>query len=252
MAMFRRRRGYRHRPKVAPLSLAGRSGYIRRARRNALKFLPKGGFTIKRKAIPALIQCTSAGNIESINTAGGASTSVLLGTPVESFESGSLNRVYDVPFSMVFALDQLFAYTDLTQISDRYRIANVQIKIHGYNNFFINGALNYAPNHFIEYVSDYDDGGTPTIQEFSEKMGTRTKGFNQQGMLSLSVRPRVPMMTGDSHVSIPARSVFIDSASEGQEHYGIKGIFRNLSLYDVKSLGLKVHFIYTVVVRDLQ
>lgn len=251
MAMFRRfrRARGRRRPKVATHS---RSGYGRRSFRVGLKFLPKGGFTIKRKGIPALVQCTAAGTIEAINTAGSASTSLILGEPVFSYESTSLTRTYDVPFSMKFALEELFAYTDITSISDRYRIAHVQIKIHGYNNFQINGALNYAPNQFIEYVTDYDDATAPTLQSFSEKMGTRTKGFNQQGMITLSCRPRIPMMTGESHVSIPSRSVFIDSASPEQEHYAIKGVFRNLSLYDTKSLGLKVQYIYTVIVRDLQ
>lgn len=218
----------------------------------AIKTLPKGGFTIKRKGIPALVQCTGTGGIESINTAGGASTSFLVGAPVEAYESSSLNRVYDVPFSMLFALDQLFAYTDITSISDRYRIANVQIKIHGYNVAQVNGAVNYAPNMFVEYITDYDDATTPSIQQFSEKMGSRTKGFNQQGMLTLNVRPRIPMMTGEQNVSIPSRSVFIDCSAPTQEHYAIKGILRNVSLFDVKSLGLKVHFVYTVIVRDLQ
>jgi len=251
--MALRRRYGRRRPRVAPLSLAGRSGYgIRRARRNRLKFLPKGGFTIKRKAIPALVECTGTGGIQAINTAGGASTSLVFGTPVESYSSNSLNRVYDVPFAMTFALDQLFGYTDLTSISDRYRIANVQIKLHGYNVSQVNGAVNYAPSMFVEYVSDFDDNTVPSFAEFSEKMGTRSKGFNQQGMLTLNVRPRVPMMTGESHVAIPPRSVFIDCASPSQEHYGIKGLLRNVSLYDVKSLGIKVHYVYTVTVRDLQ
>jgi len=226
---------------------------LRRIRRR--KFGPslgKGGFTVNRKAIPSLVQCTAAGAIESINTSGGASTSFLLGAPSEAYESTSLNRVYDVPFAMLFKLDEVFAYNDFTSIADRYRIANVQIKIHGYNVAQVNGAVNYAPNMFIEYVTDWDDATVPSIQQFSEKMGTHTKGFNQQGYLTLNIKPRVPMMTGENNVSIPSRSVFVDMAAPGQEHYGIKGILRNVSLYDVKSLGLKVHKIYTIVVKDLQ
>jgi len=184
-----------------------------------------GQFKITR-LMPAfgITKGATAGLITSGNT------SVLsFGTPVLSVNG--ITAFYDVPFSMVFRLDQLTAYTDITQICDRYKLLRATVTIHGGNTAAAVG----SNMPWIEYVTDGDDDSPPTISAFREKMGIRNKGFNQQGKLTFSVpalRLASSVYSGGvtSAYINPVKSLWVDAAYPAVPHYGVKGVLRAVYL----------------------
>ena len=224
----------------------------RRRVRRVPRGLGQGGFTIVRAGLQAGVSCSSAGNIQALGISGSTHRSLQFGTPVLAFTTGYLSRVYDVPFAIDFQLNDVVGVADLTAIADGYRIRKVVIEWHGYNQSGVNGDVNYQPCNFIEYIVDHDDSTIPTIGTFQEKMGTKTVGFNQLGMAKLRCSPKIPALLNGSVPTYNTRTPFIDMAYPSATHYSIKGILRNVSLYDTKSLGMKVNFKYTVDVRGLQ
>jgi len=211
----------------------------------------RGAVTIVRKALSQNVTCSSAGALTIKDPTGATGASLFMGTPVISFNTSFAN-VYDVPFVMTFQLSDVLSYGDLTNLCDRYKILGVKVIIHGYNVAQVNGGLAYAPNPYIEFTTDYDDASIPTITQFDERMGTRTKGFSQQGMLQFKLKPRPTLYGTSADTVVVDRAMWIDCNDPTVPHYGIKGVFRNMSLYDTKSCGYKIQAFYTLAGKDFQ
>lgn len=200
---------------------------VRRPRRKNLA----GSFAIARKT--SLIQTYSnsavAGTIVKVDPTG---TCLDLGTPVAI--TGTTN-CYDIPFSMKFRLDQLMNSTDITNISDQYKIKSVKVNVHvnGVSNIYLNNAGSVQP--WIEYVQDYDDAGVPTLAQIREKMGVKTKYFSGSKFgITMGVRPRVADVIFGSGITtayaVNKKSQFIDCNYPNVEHYGLKGVLHNVQL----------------------
>jgi len=225
---------------------------VKRRRVRVPRGLGQGGFTIVRAGFQAAVSCSSAGNIQALGSGGATHRALTFGTPILSFTSGYLARVYDVPFAIDFQMNDVVGVSDLTAIGDAYIIKKVVVSFHGYNTSFVNGNVDYQPCQFIEYIIDRDDATIPTLASFQEKMGTKTIGFNKMGMAKISCSPRLPALLNGSIPTAGYGNQYVDMAYPAATHNGIKGILRNVSLFDVKSLGIKVNFKYTVGVRGLQ
>lgn len=224
---------------------------VKRRRVRKARGLARGGFTIKRRG-QVQILTASAANTAQVKTQAGATGGCLtLGTPAISYSTG-MSGVYDIPFSMTFSLEELISYSDLTSIADKFMIKSVKMEVHGYNVSQVTGGVVYNPLSWIEYVEDHDDNTVPSISQLDEKMGVRTKGFNQRGMLTFTARPKVTVLSKDGYTIANPRSLWIDMATPQQPHYGVKGVLRGINLYDVKACAFKFQPTYTVAVRDLQ
>jgi len=210
-----------------------------------------GGFLIRRRAKPNLLTASAANTAQVKDPSGTTGSMVNIGTPVLSFNS-SMGGVYDIPFAMQFNLDELMGYSEITGICDKFKIERVNIVVNGYNVAQVNGNLTYVPMPWIDYVYDYDDSTVPSISTFEEKMGIKTKGFDQRGMLKMSVAPKVVAYSTEGYSLLPAKATWVDSGTPQQSHYGIKGVIRNVNLYDTKSCGYKFTATYTVRTKNLQ
>jgi len=216
-------------------------------RRRRTRASGSGGFILKRKcAVFGVNRSASAGGITSGNT-----SLLNFGTPVAA--TNSINNFYDVPFCIQFRLDQLQGYTDIPNIADKYKIMRCNVSWRCGNNAGIAG----SNMPWMEFVNDFDDNTTPGISNIREKMGVRSKGFNQQGMLSMSVSPRVADTVygtaSASAYSVPSKSLYINSSYTDTVHFGIKGVLRSVYLDGTNnSTAFTVDVGYTVHCKDLQ
>lgn len=185
--------------------------------------LPRGGFRISRLCDLISVKRNTSGTFVASNT------SVLsLGSPVASV-AGVSGNYYDLPFAFTFRLNQVVDYSDIQNICDRYKMVRAQITFHSGNTSNVYGGI--MP--YIDYIYDTDDDTTPSNNSLRQKMGVRSKGYNQQGKLTL---PSIPTRcaglvlgnAGGTGFSVPSRSVWIDTAYDSVPHFGLKGIFRNL------------------------
>lgn len=220
----------------------------RRTRRSGIAG-PRGGFILKRKcAAFGVNRGALAGLITSGNT-----TLLTFGTPVASVNS--ISNFYDVPFCLQFQLNQLSGYSDIPNIADKYKIKYGSVTWHTGNNAGIAG----SNMPWMEYVTDSDDNTPPSISIFREKMGIKSKGFNQMGKLTMSCSPRVADTIYDSSqnygegYAVPARPMFINSSYTSVPHFGIKGVLRSVYLDGSNnSTAFTVDFGMTVHCKDLQ
>jgi len=207
----------------------------------------QGGFLLKRKcAVFGVNRGAVAGLITSGNT-----NLLNFGTPVACVNS--ISNFYDVPFSFQFKLDQLQGYADIPNIADKYKIMRCTVGWRTGNNAGIAGSN--LP--WMEYVIDHDDSSTPSIANIREKMGVRSKGFSQQGALTMSVAPRVADAiygTGlTTSYAIPSKAMYINSAYTDTAHFGIKGVLRSVYLDGSNnSTAFTVDVGMTVHCKDLQ
>lgn len=241
-----------YKKKYAPKSrLVRRKRLARRPMRRPRR---TGGFLIARKT--ALIQTYSnasvAGTIVKVDPTG---TCLSLGTPVAI--TGTSN-CYDIPFSMLFRLDQLMNSGDITSIADKYKINSVKVKVHvnGLSNIYLNNAGSTQP--WIEYIQDHDDAAVPTLAQIREKMGVKTKFFTGARMaVTMGVRPKVAdtiFGSGVSSAYAVGRSQYINTAYPNAEHYGIKGVLHNVQLSGTANVSSLFDWDVTqyVSVADLQ
>lgn len=192
----------------------------RRVRRTG--FGPYGGFKISRLYDLISIKRNASGTFIASNT-----NVITLGTPVAAV-SGVSSNYYDLPFSMVFRLDQLVAFADIADIADKYKIIGCNVKFHAGNTSNVyGGAMPY-----VDYCVDQDDDVVPTNNSLRQKMGVRQKGYSQMGQLTLPRFKPLPAgivvgNAGGSGYTVPPPT-WIDMAYTSVPHYGLKGIFRNV------------------------
>jgi len=183
----------------------------------------KGGFRINRR-IPMLAINASQTVVGSFSTTN--ATVCVLGTPVAALTGGT--NYFDVPFALEFHLSDLDTYTDLTSIAEKYRIAGASVKFLSNPGSYFSG----APLPFIQMVSDFDDAVAPTISSLNQKMGLRTKTFNNIGMASVLLRPKPSMQVYGSVLTtgyaVPRSAPYLDCTTAVIPHYGLKGVFRNV------------------------
>lgn len=242
------------RRKYAPKRRLVRRKRLARPMRRRVYRGPRQGFlSIVRKLSQIQTYATggTAGGIGKVDPTG---TCLNLGTPV--YINGTDN-CWDVPFSMVFRLDQLMNATDITSISDQFKILSAFVKVHANYNLTGAGLANAVP--FIDYIQDHDDAIVPSLALMREKMGVKTKYFStSKPYILMGVRPRCADTvfqngTSATGYSIP-KSLWINTTYSGTEHYGIKGVIRNIYLPAGSSVGSLLNWDVSlkVLAKDFQ
>lgn len=216
-----------------------RRKYARRAlrrkrstyRKRKSAFLPRrvprnGSMFIIRKVKPLASAGTGVAGSYTINP----NNSVVLGTPQLEPAGTSM---YSVPFSVVFRLDELQSYTELTNLFDQFKIVFGRVKIQFTQT---SGTNNTIPIPYVDYIADHDDGSVPTIGQMREKMGVRTKYSNTvTSHVTLACKPKVAMKAQATAAGLVLANIvpgqtWINSTYPETEHYAIKGVIRNVNI----------------------
>lgn len=208
----------------------------------------QGGLYVVRK-LPQ-IQSYGSGVAGVLTTYDPTGSCLTLGAGVP--RAGSL-VMYDVPFSLKFRLNQLTNYSELTAISDKYKIKSVLVRL-TFNHFTVTSPIG-AGMPWVEYEPDYDDSALPTVTNFREKMGTKTKHISTtKNYIKMGVRPRFTMNTpAISGAVIANKKDYLNCANPDVDHFAIKGIIRNV--YISGSAGespFDWDISTSVVLRDIQ
>jgi len=225
---------------------------LRRYRKMKRLVAPKNGGTFLVRKVQELISSVPSTVSPGLYTINTSNNSVTLGTPVAT-PAIALNT-YDVPFTVKFRLDELTAYTELTQLFDRYKIVSAMVKC----NFANYPADNRITLPYIDYVTDYDDASLPTVSGMREKMGVKSKSFSaSRPRITMGVRPRVAQEVFNNGVTtsyaVPRGGTWINAQYPGVEHYSIKGVIRNLYLPATQGAQpITWDISYGVALKDIQ
>lgn len=209
--------------------LIRRKRYARR-RHNPMR--SRNGFLNIIRKTSAIVTNSTPGTVGSVNKTDPTGTCLNLGTPV--YVPGTVN-CYDIPFSMVFRLDQLMNASDITSIADQYKISSAIVKLHANFNLAGTGPQTGAIP-WLEYIQDHDDGVTPTLAQLRERMGVKTKYFSAtKPYIQMGVRPRFAdtvFQNGSSATGygVGSRREWLNTTYSGVEHYGLKGVLHNVLL----------------------
>lgn len=208
-----------------------------------------GGFRIVRRIpmMAIMIQQATAGGFLATNT-----TVLKLGVPVAAQTLAA--NYWDVPFSVELHLSDLDSFTDITSISDKYKINAATLTfITNPGSYFGGAALPY-----IQIVPDYDDSIPPTLSILNQKMGLKTRTFNNIGMTSVRLTPKPSQTVGNGATNtsaiVPRSAPFLDCGHPDVPHFGLKGVFRNLyapgTVAAVQNIALDISL--SVSAKDLQ
>jgi hypothetical protein len=229
-----------------------------KTRKSFQKKVDKGQLQLNRKGD----ELTCYNNIPEAGGIGiypAAQTVLSLGTPVVN-GSGS----YDIPFAMLFRLDQLAEYSDITSLCDKYRLDKVKVEL--YYQSVINDQLGGASDitmPYIEWVEDNDDNNLMASNAFRAKMGIKTAAFKGAARVAtLWAKPKLSQMIWSSSLTtayeVPTRPLWVDSSYPSVPHYGIKGFIRGMLLpaasssYNGMKNSIKWNVTYTVSGKDFQ
>lgn len=218
----------------------------------------KTGFVkIVRKLPEITVSSSSSAGIATLtqNLAVGAPACVTLATPVQSTGAAGTTS-YDIPFSMQFALSQIINHTDVTNLADKYKIVGAYVRVY-YNK--TNASVNSTgPYPHMQYITDHDDSNVPTLTQLREKMGVKFSTFqNASSYIGMKCRPTaMPLVYSSALVngySVPGRPMWIDSATDGVPHYGIKGVISNFNLPANANIELlKFDVALKILAKDIQ
>lgn len=201
----------------------------------------KGYLSIVRKLPELAIVNTGLGTINIVDA-----TTTCLNANVLGLTTGAPTTLYDVAFSMRFRLDQVLGASDIVNLCDKYKLKHVYVRIF-YNNTGSSTAYSPALAQVggmptIQYITDHDDAIVPaTLDRLREKMGVKYKSFkNTSSYIAIKCNPRCTRevfatgtVSGYEQVSRP---IWLDSASDDVEHYGIKGVITGVPLTDPNDL----------------
>lgn len=209
----------------------------------------KGGFYLTRKLPVITLSSSSVAGLATLNDP----TGTCLQYTVLGASPGTTGQ-YDVAFSLKFSLNQLQAFTDITQIADQYKINSVLVKLS--SGFQVATGVGAAVP-YVEYIQDHDDASVPTLAAIRQKMGVKTKYFGPtRSMIKMGVRPRTADEVYSSGVATAYglnRPQWINCDYPAVEHYAIKGIIHNMYLNGTANQGLLSWDIsFGVSAKDLQ
>lgn len=217
------------------------------------------GYTVITRRVPSLYISNSTFFGTPVTTNPATSTVlVTLGTAVAHPVFGNN---FTIPFSLQFCLDHLSQFADLTDIADRYKIMNVDIKFQ-YNTDSVTGVPtsgqlqpNMVPS--VVWIQDYDDSNVLTAAQLNAKMGVRRKALNNGSFHSIRVRPRIAANVFQGALtaySVPGKPQWINSSFPTVPHYGIKGYIENMYLGGLTGGAscITADITYKVAIKDFQ
>lgn len=163
-------------------------------------------------------------------------------------------NTYDLPFAMKFNMAQIINASDLTNISDKYKLLKTKVRVYFNSNQNSIQSSNSLPQ--ITYMTDQDDAQIPTASQVREKMGAKIKYFNSKNYVEMVCYPKpVAEVYGSTLTTAysPGRRFWIDCNNATAEHYGIKGVLQNVNLTSTAfQVGFKFDVEHTVVAKDIQ
>jgi len=214
-----------------------------------------GGFTITRRCDPIYVSNASALGTYQISTQPGSFSQITLGTVplVNPVVPGH----YSVPFTMVFALDQVTNYSELIGIADRFMIKKINVKfLYNANAIAGSGTTAAYPSMvpILHTIVDKDDATLQTLSSMREKMGLKMRPCGNGKFHQVSFSPHIAQVVGTGSQYAVGKAAWINSTYPATAHYGLKGYFENWNLQS-QSTGVSCWTIETTVtlaLRDLQ
>lgn len=169
----------------------------------------------------------------------------------------SFPGAYNVPFSALFTLNDIYNATDITNIADKYKIAWVKIKV--YSTSTTAGANSQAQLPSIIWSVDEDDNTMPTVPQLKEKMNAKQRLFYPNKPVSIFIRnPRIVRQIDTSAGAYMGNEVspakFLNCAQANVPHYGLKGAILDMNLATTATVFSQIKFdmTYCIVAKDLQ
>jgi len=244
--------------------MARKNNKNRKGKRSRKSRVPRplglnGGFTISRRVPTYYLTNSVTFGVPTLS--GGQGTTMM--TTGGVVQHPIFGNNYSFPFAMRFTLDQLAEYTDLTGISDRYKIIGVKVKFQ-YNTDSVTGLATLGQNQpnivpSVCWVPDYDDDTPLTIAQLNAKTGLRRKPLNNGSFHQIKIVPRIAQSAYNGSIVtaayiVPGTRQFINSSYPSVPHYGLKGYIDNFYLNTIANgcscITMDVEF--TVQVKDLQ
>lgn len=223
---------------------SGKKFVVVRKRNVMYKKTKTGGVKIIRKLPEIVVASSGTAGVTSLtqNLNAGAPVCVTLGTPVLSTGATGTATSYDIPFSLQFSLSQLLNHTDITNLCDKYKILGAYVRMYANHNQFSGNST--AGQCYLQYITDHDDSNVPTLNQLREKMGVKLKTFkNQSTYIGIKVKPlpnrQIYSSALVSGYEIPKYAPWIDCATDGVPHYGIKGVISGFNLPGGTSAGVE-------------
>lgn len=228
-----------------------RSGAVARKRRAQRKRTASTGYIkIVRRSPEMFITNSAVANTPVVVDTTGSC--LQLGAPVPN-QWGT----YDLPFSTQFALNQVLNSSDITNISDKYRIKACYIRV------FFNSSNSSVGSAFsmpqMYHIVDHDDSTVPTVAQVREKMGVKYKTFkNASSYIGIKLNPRPlaeiyksALTTGYSPMT---SAPWLDCNNPDIPHYGLKGVFTNVNLpaTPTSQVGFKFDISLVIEAKDIQ
>jgi len=162
---------------------------------------------------------------------------------------------YNLPFAMRFSLSQILSSGEITGLCDRYMLKKTVVRIYfNHNNSSVNIASSLPQ---LTYCPDHDDAVIPGTDALREKTGTKIKYFSSKNMVQITLYPKPTAEIFSNGLitaySPQAKSIWLDSASPNVEHYGLKGVFQNVTLPATANItGFKFDVTHTILGKDFQ
>lgn len=181
------------------------------------------------------------------------------GTPVELDGYG-----LETDYAQNFMFNQIKAYSEFSQLYDRYRITCVQLQVSMVNNpdaFLLpNGPLNNQNVNNIYpkfwYVRDYDDNSPLSLDALRERAMVKCILLRPNKIFKINVRPAILAQTYRTLATTgyaPKWKQWIDMAQTDVPHYGIKYAFdfQNQSIDTLKPYKFRIEFKYFFTCKNV-
>lgn len=235
--MAYRKRGFKKSRRIVRAGVMRRTGLSATVKRMNVGYRSKKGFLALVRRCPE-VSFRNGATTGTVSTPLPSTEQLQVGTPV-------LNNMglYDIPFSIRFRLDNLVNSVDITALCDKYKLGGAYVRIFytavpgfgGTETASMNGLATLHNMPAIQYVTDHDDAELPNPVSFNEKMGLKYHTFkNINSYIAIKCRPVPAREIFNNGVTtayeVPNRAPFIDSTKSAVEHYGIKGILKNVFL----------------------
>lgn len=197
-------------------------------KRNAIRRMNgrANGYINVNRRLPH-ISCQShsfAGGIDKTDPTG---TCLTLGTPTQTPGTVAAQNLYDVPFTLAFDMAQISASSDFTNLFDYYKVNGVKVQLKVFPN---SSAATGVGLPWLEFWSDHDDSVPVTALAAREHMGTKSRFFSGDKLMTTMYVKPTPLANVAGVAAAIMPNKWINCASPGIPHYGIKGIIHNYYL----------------------
>lgn len=212
-------RRYPRRVRRLPLLGAGTARVKRMYANNTVK--------IVRKGVTASVYNNSAGTAFETN-----SNWLTIGTG--SAVPGALPNYFNLPFSAVFRISDLYNWSELQPIAEKVKLNYVKIYAYATSTTAAVNGVGQSPTILWDDKS-VDDDVVPTYAAFKEQMGIK-RVFLAQGKTAV-MRPKLCCLAPAINGTTPGvnslrvqKPIWLntDSVSAATEHYGLNGVIEDL------------------------